>query len=199
MDLSSLSPQGQVRPASEIVARPPELFPSATPYQIRELPHEPTMIAAVEALPEFEFPLETDFQNRLLPEEESENDSPPVKEVAAKSPPKQKSSTARLPQAKAKPKPAPRPTFVQATVRSRGKASFPESARRRGQQGTAHVRVDVSPAGRVTGSRVSRSSGHATLDKAALKAAAKWRFNPATRGGQATSSQLIIPISFRLN
>ena len=65
---------------------------------------------------------------------------------------------------------------------SRSKPSYPRSSRRAGHQGTVSVRFTVGTSGHVTSIRVTKSSGHAALDRAALSAVRKWRFKPARNG-----------------
>jgi protein TonB len=96
---------------------------------------------------------------------------PPAAPVAATSPP----------QAELKPatKSAP-PEF------------YPHEAVRRGLEGEALVAVTLDGRGRVTGARLERGSGHAILDKAAVRAALSLKSVP---GG---SGETILPVSFRL-
>ena len=76
--------------------------------------------------------------------------------------------------------------------------AYPESARRRGQQGRVILQVDVSPDGLPTTVSVMQSSGFPTLDAAALAAVQRWRFVPATRGGTPIAATAEVPIVFRL-
>jgi protein TonB len=71
---------------------------------------------------------------------------------------------------------------------------YPRAARLRGAEGTALLRVRIAPDGDVVELRVERSSGHADLDRAALRAVARWRFQRA--GGEST--WVLIPVEFRL-
>ncbi len=78
--------------------------------------------------------------------------------------------------------------------------SYPEDARAAGHQGTVMLFVKVSAEGRVLAVRVSKSSGHPSLDERARSTvAARWMFKPAKAGGVAVSSEVIIPIRFTLN
>ena len=104
----------------------------------------------------------------------------------------------------AKPKPSSssrqtRAQFSQAVVSRTSRPHYPESARRKGNEGTAHIKLSVDANGRVVSASVSRSSGFAVLDSSALKAAKRWRFKPATSGGRPTSTQIIVPIRFKLS
>ncbi|MDF1712420.1 MAG: energy transducer TonB [Akkermansiaceae bacterium] len=87
-----------------------------------------------------------------------------------------------------------------ARVVSRSAPAYPGSARRAGIEGKVMVLVTVSTSGRVSGALISSSSGNASLDAAALKAARRYRFTPAKNGvGQAVATQVKIPFNFRLN
>lgn len=75
---------------------------------------------------------------------------------------------------------------------------YPRDARLRGWEGTMLIQASVNPLGAVTAAGINRSSGHASLDGAALAAVRQWRFRPARRKGQAVASQVEVPITFRL-
>ncbi|MEM1058463.1 MAG: energy transducer TonB [Verrucomicrobiota bacterium] len=66
---------------------------------------------------------------------------------------------------------------------------YPEAARRARLQGTVEVRLRIDARGNVTGAELVRSSGHLSLDRAALDASSEWRFEPARRAGLAVESQ----------
>jgi protein TonB len=76
--------------------------------------------------------------------------------------------------------------------------SYPESARRRGEQGRVMLRVTVSIEGSPTDVSVADSSGHPILDEAAVSAVRRWRFTPATRAGQPLVATAEVPVVFRL-
>ena len=75
---------------------------------------------------------------------------------------------------------------------------YPRLARVQGWQGRVLVRAWVTPSGETASVGVSKSSGRALLDQAAVAAVGKWRFNPARRKGQAVASAVEVPIVFRL-
>lgn len=58
--------------------------------------------------------------------------------------------------------------------------------------------VEVDAKGRPARVRVSRSSGFADLDAAAVRAVRRWRFTPATVAGAAVSSSINVPVQFQL-
>lgn len=78
------------------------------------------------------------------------------------------------------------------------KPSYSRAARRRGQQGTVILLVEVLPNGRVGGIDIDRSSGHQLLDDAAVKAVKKWRFTPAKKGRTSVRAWVKIPVEFNL-
>jgi periplasmic protein TonB len=76
--------------------------------------------------------------------------------------------------------------------------AYPESARRRGQQGRVLLRVNVSADGLPLTISVAQSSGFASLDSAAVAAVQKWRFVPASRGGVPEPAVAEWQVRFRL-
>lgn len=76
---------------------------------------------------------------------------------------------------------------------------YPWVARARGHEGRVVVSVWVSADGHADELAVLQSSGHAELDRAAVDAVARWRFQPARRGGRDTGSLLYVPVMFRLD
>jgi len=75
---------------------------------------------------------------------------------------------------------------------------YPRVARQQGWEGNVVIRALVSPSGAIASARVASSSGHTSLDGAALSAVEQWRFRPARRKGQAVASQVEVPITFKL-
>jgi protein TonB len=75
---------------------------------------------------------------------------------------------------------------------------YPETARRRGDQGRVIVRVNVSPDGEPLTLSIAHSSGSTTLDEAAMAAVRQWRFVPARQSGQPVAAAAEVPIVFRL-
>ncbi|WP_322521836.1 energy transducer TonB [Guyparkeria halophila] len=75
---------------------------------------------------------------------------------------------------------------------------YPRAAQRLRQEGEVRLLVVVDADGRPIDWSVERSSGHERLDRAAMEAVAKWRFEPATRGGNAVQGEVIVPLRFKL-
>lgn len=90
-------------------------------------------------------------------------------------------------------------SFRAAHVRKQPKPHYPRLARRRGQEGTVWLRVQIDTAGKARSIEIERSSGFEILDKAALKAVRSWRFLPALQDGQARVSYVKIPVKFQLD
>lgn len=78
------------------------------------------------------------------------------------------------------------------------KPVYPAYARRRGIEGRVVLRLDVTAEGSVDDVLVVESSGHDSLDQAAVTAVRLWHFHPAERDGAPVPSLLQVPIVFGL-
>jgi protein TonB len=78
------------------------------------------------------------------------------------------------------------------------KPLYPREARKKGFQGEVVLKVEVLSNGLVGQVEVKKSSGHEILDRSALSAVKHWKFFPATRGENAISSWVNVPIKFQL-
>lgn len=92
---------------------------------------------------------------------------------------------------------------VQAGIRDGSIVSFvspayPIYARRKGHEGDVIVEGVIVENGLVRDCRLVRSSGHEELDRAALEAMLRARFNPARIAGFAVRKTVRLPFSFRL-
>lgn len=76
--------------------------------------------------------------------------------------------------------------------------AYPKLSRRQGQQGKVILRVLVNVAGGADQVEIRNSSGHPTLDRAALDAVSRWRFVPARQGDQPVAEWVLVPITFTL-
>lgn len=78
---------------------------------------------------------------------------------------------------------------------------YPELARRAGVVGSVLIRVHVAANGEVDRVELLKSAGltalHKSLDRAAIAAACKWRYEPARRGGEAAATMIDVPVDFR--
>lgn len=75
---------------------------------------------------------------------------------------------------------------------------YPAEARRDGRSGTVTVEFVVNEAGEVITPRITHSSDR-VFEEAALRAVAKWRFEPGRRNGQIVRFRMAVPIHFSLN
>lgn len=73
---------------------------------------------------------------------------------------------------------------------------YPPEALRMRAGGTVRVRVTVAADGGVDRLDLAEGSGNRHLDRAALEAVRRWRFQPATRGGQPVAAEVVVPIEF---
>lgn len=79
---------------------------------------------------------------------------------------------------------------------------YPPIAVRLNQEGTTTVRITVSAEGQVTDAKVQDSSGHDSLDEAAVKCvmSGSWGgYRPAMQNGQPTAAQTDVRITWRLH
>lgn len=78
-------------------------------------------------------------------------------------------------------------------------ARYPLRARRNGWQGLVTIKAEIGRDGGVIHASVVRSSGHRSLDRAALAAVRTASFRPAEIAGRAVASVVILPVRFRLS
>ncbi len=76
--------------------------------------------------------------------------------------------------------------------------SYPSTARRLGSEGTSLLRVYVTADGRVTDVQVDQTAGHPDLDRAAMDAVRRWKFEPGRRGSEPVSMWVRLPVQFIL-
>ncbi len=75
---------------------------------------------------------------------------------------------------------------------------YPPEENRRGIQGTTILIVRIDANGGVLDVEVEKSSGNRNLDREAVKAAKRWRFNPESRDGRKVESRVRVPVEFKL-
>jgi protein TonB len=85
------------------------------------------------------------------------------------------------------------------TGQSLPRPSYPEQARRRGEEGEVRLRLLVGVNGEVEQVGIAASSGYPALDEAAQEGARLWRFSPARRGEDAIRAWVEMPVRFRLD
>lgn len=97
----------------------------------------------------------------------------------------------------------PAPTQARVDVPPKPKKSsikprYPESARKRGAEGSVTLLLEVSEKGKVAKATVVESSGHADLDAAAVSEAKRATFVPARADGKAVPSSARLTLTFKL-
>ena len=75
---------------------------------------------------------------------------------------------------------------------------YPRDAALRLESGTVKLQLFVDPGGKVVNALITRSSGSASLDRAARDQALTWRFSPAKRDGKPVPDIAEIEIEFKL-
>jgi protein TonB len=106
-------------------------------------------------------------------------------------------SAAKSPDSQPAQEPLTEPSFGAAYLRN-PPPTYPSVAQQRGWQGTVLLKVHVLASGRPDHVGLASSSGHESLDDAALEAVTSWRFAPARRGDQAIDGWVQVPIEFKL-
>jgi protein TonB len=76
--------------------------------------------------------------------------------------------------------------------------TYPPMARRRHQEGMVLLNVLVTSEGGAAEVRVVKSSGYTLLDEAARNAVRRWTFEPGRLGRIPVSSEIQVPIQFKL-
>ena len=95
---------------------------------------------------------------------------------------------------------APRQARIEARLRDESQIcpDYPRGARRRGEQGTVVLSLDVDAFGTVISAKVVSTAGYEALDAAAIKAALAAKFVPARVDGRPVSSTILLPLVFSL-
>ena len=98
----------------------------------------------------------------------------------------------------AAPPPVARPSVADtdAVPISQSAPRYPQTAMRRNIGGSVRVQATVAPDGSVERMELAGSSGNRDLDRAAMEAVRRWKFKPAMRNGQPTTSTVIVPLEF---
>jgi periplasmic protein TonB len=90
-------------------------------------------------------------------------------------------------------------TAAQSIARTITRPPYPPIEKRLGHTGTVSLRLMIAADGTVTDAIVTRSSGYPALDAAAVAwITSHWRYKPATRDGQAVTSQANANMKFEL-
>ncbi len=185
------------QPPPEIV--PPKPLPMEPQPAPRERPKpQPEKPRPERAVSREERPLEPQRAPILTASPEA-----PVTAATPVVPPQPEQKSPPPPEApRAPPLAAPAPITLprsDAAYLNNPRPNYPIAARRRGDEGTVFVRVLVTADGLAGSVGLEKSSGHPSLDEAALTAVRSWRFVPAKQGDKAIDSPHVVPVVFRLD
>ena len=75
---------------------------------------------------------------------------------------------------------------------------YPAVARSRGYEGMVLLAAEVAADGRVENLTIKKSSGYASLDRSALEAVRRWKFDPGRRMGKPVAMWVDVPVKFVL-
>lgn len=195
MDSGTIAVELTLMPAIASVPTPPEPMPEPEPTpepepepEIEPEPEKTTEPVIPLPLPVADAPSpiqpqETKQQAPPEPEEESEQDRPEssIESIDQDGAPEEDKGV-----------------ITDAVVQNSYKVTYPPSSRRRGEKGSVTLLFDISNTGKTSNIQVVTSSGYKRLDKAAIKAIAGARFNPAQQFGKPVASTLTETIDFRL-
>lgn len=175
-------PIGRAQPTPivvELIELPDLAVP--TPAPPAPIPPEPVRQPLVNPKPVVALPIES-----------------PIRMAAVVQPPKIAAPAPAVPRLVATP-PAPvTPPDFSAGYLNNPAPHYPIESRRLREQGMATIKVLVAQSGEVEELMLAESSGHARLDKAALAAVRKWRFEPARQAGKPVAAWVIVPIPFTI-
>ena len=73
---------------------------------------------------------------------------------------------------------------------------YPPTEARQGVGGTVVLIITIDGQGNVLNVEVEKSSRNRNLDRAAMEAARKWKFNPEMRNGAGVQSRVRVPVDF---
>lgn len=109
-----------------------------------------------------------------------------------------------IPEGKPQPGSADRPAASEATAaaapryRENAHPVYPAIARSRGYEGMVLLAAEVAADGRVENLTIKKSSGYASLDRSALEAVKRWKFDPGRRMGKPVAMWVDVPVKFVL-
>ncbi|MFT7536205.1 MAG: protein TonB [Hyphomicrobiaceae bacterium] len=89
--------------------------------------------------------------------------------------------------------------YVEAQRSDNKPPRYPNKERRLSREGKVTVRVSIAVNGSVTGVSLLEESRYEGFNREARKAAHKWKFTPAMRGGVAVATVIDIEVVFRLS
>jgi periplasmic protein TonB len=136
------------------------------------------------------------------PEIQIQTPQPPPQITAAKMPPNPVVPPPVQTAAQPAPPAPPKPQGITAPVSIGGSHSceneYPAVAQRLNQEGTTTIEFTVNTDGSVSNVQVAGSSGHDSLDQAAIRCASSWRYKPALQNGQPVTAPWTTDVQWKL-
>lgn len=184
-------PEGRPRTTDvHDVPLPPPPPPRPDPVVEPETQRQPTITTVP---PRYEVPTRDD--RPIIPFEDADP-LPPTPYVG------DETGTGELPVAQDPPAPPPAPVLVEARRHPRYLDDFqppyPARLEREQVEGRARVTVTINAAGRVTAVTDAGSTDPGFFEATRRHALSRWRFLPATRGGEAIESTQTLSVQFRI-
>ena len=96
------------------------------------------------------------------------------------------------------PNPPPKGESRAPSVAKQTKPIYPPGARDDGVEGVSVILALIDPQGKVTDTKLEKSSGDRRLDRAALDAVRQWTYSPCLKDGVPARSSVRIKVEFRL-
>jgi len=192
--------------AAEPPATPAAVPPSSTPTSV-QAPPVPITAPAIPSLPVEPSPLPPNEPApvpaavktaAIIIPEPVRTPSPPINNVPVKPHPSTSSPSPKTSSAKKTSHASRGATNARPDEMHNEPPEYPEESRLAHEQGIVTLRVQVTARGEPIAVNVRQSSGYTRLDQAALEAVRHWRFHPALTVGIPVSSEVDVPVRFKL-
>ena len=170
-------------------------WPGRPPETPRPLEKKPVAAEKKKKTPPPQIKTRETRPRRVAPRKTAPEKPAPEKTPKARPGPVRKTETQTLSRGAARPRAEKKPVPLYGQNRP---PAYPALARKRGWEGRAILDILVDARGRVKDIRIHLSSGHAVLDRAAVRALKKWIFAPGARRGVRTAMRIKQPVHFTL-
>ncbi|BCH22613.1 energy transducer TonB family protein [Mesorhizobium sp. L-8-3] len=192
VELAKVEPVEQQEPLDEVI---PDVVEAETPEVAVPLPEPRPVIEEEKA----EKPVEKPRPQKKEKAEKKEPAAKPTMAAKVEAPTAPRAAAQKSTQGVSSPRVSPAKWHSRVVAWLKRHQRYPSRAKARGEQGTVRVAFTVDPGGRVTSSRVTRSSGNPELDKAALDMLRRASPVPAPPKELAKASiPLALPVTFDL-
>lgn len=192
IEQAKVEPVEQQEPLEEVI---PDVVEAPTPEVAVPLPQPRPVIEEEKA----EKPVEKPRPRKKEKPEKKEPATKPTMTAKVEAPTAPRAAAQKSSEGESAPRVSPAKWHSRVVSWLKRHQRYPSRAKARGEQGTVQVAFTVDPGGRVTSSRVTRSSGNPELDKAALDMLRRASPVPAPPKELAKASiPLALPVTFDL-